>query len=48
MSDLKLLYKNLLNKENLDYDESQYNAVKTLNDLKIQILEAVPKFFFSL
>ncbi|MFL2803246.1 MAG: cell division protein ZapE [Paracoccaceae bacterium] len=43
MSDLKLLYNDLLNKENFYYDESQYNAVKTLNDLKIQILEAVPK-----
>lgn len=43
MSDLKLLYKDLLNKENFEYDKSQYYAVKTLNDLKIQILEAVPK-----
>ena len=43
MSDLKLLYKDLLNKENFQYDKSQYNAVKTLNDLKIQILESVPK-----
>ena len=40
MSDLEVLYENLVNEKNLDYDESQHNALKVLNNLKTHILKS--------
>ena len=43
MSDLETIYKELLNRDSLEYDENQFNAVKILNDFRIQILKAFQK-----
>ena len=40
MSDLEVLYENLVKEKNLDYDESQHNALKVLNNLKTHILKS--------
>ena len=37
MIDLEMIYKDLLNKDGLEYDESQFNAVQVLNSFRIQI-----------
>ena len=50
-----MIYKDLLNKDGLEYDESQFNAVKILNNFRIQILQSFRKknkqsllrYFFS-
>ena len=55
MIDLQTIYKDLLNKDGLEYDESQFNAVKILNNFRIQILQSFQKkneqsllrYFFS-
>ena len=55
MIDLEMIYKDLLNKDCLEYDESQFNAVKILNNFRIQILQSFRKknkqsllrYFFS-
>ena len=55
MIDLEIIYKDLLNKDGLEYDESQFNAVKILNNFRIQILQSFQKknkqsllrYFFS-
>ena len=55
MIDLEMIYKDLLNKDGLEYDESQYNAVEILNNFRIQILQSFRKknkqsllrYFFS-
>ena len=43
MTDLEIIYKDLLNKGGLEYDESQFNAVKILNNFRIQILKSFRK-----
>ena len=55
MIDLEMIYKDLLNKDGLEYDESQFNAVQILNSFRIQILQSFRKknkqsllrYFFS-
>lgn len=55
MIDLEMIYKDLLNKDGLEYDESQFNAIGILNSLRIQILQSFRKknkqsllrYFFS-
>ena len=55
MIDLQMIYKDLLNKDALEYDESQFNAIEILNSLRIQILQSFRKknkqsilrYFFS-
>ena len=55
MNDLEMIYKDLLNKDGLEYDESQFNAIKILNSFRIQILQSFRKknkqslsrYFFS-
>lgn len=55
MTNLKMIYKDLLNKDGLEYDESQYNAIGILNNFRIQILQSFRKknkqsllrYFFS-
>ena len=55
MSDLETIYIDLLNKNSLEYDKSQFSAVKILNDFRIQILKSFRKknkqsllrYFFS-
>ena len=55
MIDLQTIYKDLLNKDALEYDESQFNAIEVLNSLRIQILQSFKKknkhsllrYFFS-
>ena len=55
MIDLGMIYKDLLNKDGLEYDESQFNAIGILNSLRIQILQSFQKknkhsllrYFFS-
>ena len=55
MIDLEMIYKDLLNKDGLEYDESQYNAIGILNNFRIQILQSFRKknkqsllrYFFS-
>ena len=55
MIDLEMIYKDLLNNDSLEYDESQFNAVKILNNFRIQILQSFRKknkqsllrYFFS-
>ena len=55
MIDLQTIYKDLLNNDGLEYDESQYNAVEILNNFRIQILQSFRKknkqsllrYFFS-
>ena len=56
MTDLETIYKDLLNKDGLEYDESQFNAIEILNSFRIQILQSFRKknkqsllrYFFSL
>jgi len=43
MIDLQTIYKDLLNKDGLEYDESQFNAIEILNSLRIQILQSFQK-----
>ena len=43
MTDLEMIYKDLLNKDSLEYDESQYNAIEILNNFRIQILQSFRK-----
>ena len=40
MSDLEVLYENLVKEKNLYYDKSQYNALKVLDNLKTHILNS--------
>ena len=55
MTNLKMIYKDLLNKDGLEYDESQFNAIEILNSFRIQILQSFRKknkqsllrYFFS-
>ena len=55
MIDLQMIYKDLLNKDGLEYDETQFNAVEMLNSFRIQILQSFRKknkqsllrYFFS-
>jgi predicted SPOUT superfamily RNA methylase MTH1 len=55
MIDLEMIYKDLLNKDGLEYDKSQFNAVQILNSFRIQILQSFRKknkqsllrYFFS-
>ena len=55
MIDLEMIYKDLLNKDCLEYDESQFKAVEILNNFRIQILQSFRKknkqnllrYFFS-
>ena len=55
MIDLQMIYKDLLNKNDLEYDKSQFNAVKILDNFRIQILKSFRKknkqsllrYFFS-
>ena len=55
MNDLEMIYKDLLNQDGLEYDETQFNAVAMLNSLRIQILQSFRKknkqsilrYFFS-
>ena len=56
MIDLGMIYKDLLNKDGLEYDESQFNAIGILNSFRIHILQSFRKknkqsllrYFFSL
>ena len=43
MTDLEIIYKDLLKKDGLEYDKSQSNAVKILNNFRIQILQSFRK-----
>ena len=43
MTDLEIIYKELLKKDGLEYDESQYNAIEILNNFRIQILQSLEK-----
>ena len=43
MIDLEMIYKDLLKKDGLEYDESQFNAVEILNSFRIQILQSFRK-----
>ena len=43
MSDLEFLYKDLLDKGTFEYDKSQNNAVKALNELRSKILKPIKK-----
>ena len=55
MNDLEMIYKDLLNEDGLEYDETQFNAVEVLNSFRIQILQSFQKknkhsllrYFFS-
>ena len=55
MNDLEMIYKDLLNEDCLEYDETQFNAVEMLNSFRIQILQSFRKknkhsllrYFFS-
>ena len=55
MIDLEVIYKDLINKNGLEYDESQFNAIEILNSFRIQILQSFRKknkqsllrYFFS-
>ncbi len=55
MNDLEMIYKDLLNQDGLEYDETQFNAVEILNSFRIQILQSFQKknknsllrYFFS-
>ena len=55
MNDLEMIYKDLLNEDGLEYDETQFNAIKMLNSFRIQILQSFRKknkhsllrYFFS-
>ena len=43
MNDLEMIYKDLLNQDGLEYDETQFNAVKMLDSFRIQILQSFQK-----
>ena len=43
MIDLEMIYKDLLKKDGIEYDESQFNAVEILNSFRIQILQSFRK-----
>ena len=43
MNDLEMIYKDLLNKNGLEYDETQFNAIEMLNSFRIQILQSFRK-----
>ena len=43
MNDLEMIYKDLLNQDGLEYDETQFNAVEILNGFRIQILQCFKK-----
>ena len=43
MNDLEMIYKDLLNEDGLEYDETQFNAVEMLNSFRIQILQSFRK-----
>ena len=43
MNDLEMIYKDLLNQDGLEYDETQFNAVEMLNSFRIQILQSFRK-----
>ena len=43
MIDLEMIYKDLINKDCLEYDESQFKAVEILNNFRIQILQSFRK-----
>ena len=43
MIDLKTIYKDLLNKDGLEYDEAQFNAIGTLNSFRFKILQSFRK-----
>ena len=55
MNDLEMIYKDLLNEDGLEYDETQFNAIQMLNSFRIQILQSFRKknkhsllrYFFS-
>ena len=55
MNDLEMIYKDLLNEDCLEYDETQFNAIEMLNSFRIQILQSFQKknkhsllrYFFS-
>ena len=55
MNDLEMIYKDLLNQDGLEYDETQFNAIEMLNSFRIQILQSFQKknkhsllrYFFS-
>ena len=55
MTDLEMIYKDLLNEDGLEYDESQCNAIRILNNFRIQIQQSFQKkikqsllsYFFS-
>ena len=55
MNDLKIIYKDLLNEDGLEYDGNQFNAIGILNSFRIQILQSSQKknkhsllrYFFS-
>ena len=43
MIDLQTIYKDLLNKDGLEYDETQFNAVGILNSFRTHILQSFRK-----
>ncbi len=43
MNDLEMIYKDLLNQDGLEYDETQFNAIEMLNSFRIQILQSFRK-----
>ena len=43
MIDLEMIYKDLLNKDGFEYDESQLNAIDILNSFRIEILKSFQK-----
>ena len=43
MNDLEMIYKDLLNEDGLEYDETQFNAIEMLNSFRIQILQSFRK-----
>ena len=54
MIDLQTIYKDLLYKDGLEYDESQFNAIGILNSFRTHILQSFRKskqsllrYFFS-
>ena len=55
MNDLEMIYKDLLNEDGLEYDETQFNAIEMLNSFRIKILQSFLKknkhsllrYFFS-
>ena len=43
MNDLEMIYKDLLNEDGLEYDETQFKAIEMLNSFRIQILPSFKK-----